>query len=83
MTRNRMTPIFPTSGSLPLSSAPERLEVRCRKCDRYGVYNRDKLIADLGDIKLPDLASKLGDCPGRAANDLCFVYFPHLSAAPE
>lgn len=66
-------------GSLSLDDLPERIEIRCRKCDRHGVYRREKLKERFPDMRLPDIARALGDCPGRAPNDQCAVYFTALA----
>ena len=61
----------------------ERLEVRCRRCERHGRPRLARLIADHGaGTGLPDLAVRLAaGCPKAEAPDLgerCFVHFPRL-----
>ena len=62
-----------------LAGRVERLEVRCRRCTRYGRPRLARLIADHGaGTALPDLAVRLAaGCPKARAPDLaerCFVY---------
>jgi hypothetical protein len=64
----------------------DRLEVRCRRCERHGRLVLARLIADHGaGTGLPDLAVRLAaGCPKAAAPDLgecCFVHFAQLLAA--
>jgi hypothetical protein len=58
----------------------DRLEVRCRRCDRYGRLQLTKLIEEHGaDMKGPELAELLAkDCPKADApwGERCWVYFP-------
>jgi hypothetical protein len=61
----------------------ERLEIRCRRCERRGRMRLARLIADHGaGTGLPDLAVRLAaDCPKAETPNLgerCFVYFPQL-----
>ena len=61
----------------------ERLEVRCRRCERHGRLRLARLIADHGaGTGLPDLAVRLSaGCPKAQALELgerCFVFFPQL-----
>ena len=50
----------------------DRLEVRCRRCERHGRLGLARLIADQGaGTGLPDLAVRLAaDCPRATAEDL-------------
>jgi hypothetical protein len=62
----------------------DRLEVRCRHCDRYGRLGLAKLIEDHGaEMMLPELAVHLarGCSQANTLNpaERCFVYFPQLS----
>ena len=64
----------------------DRLEVRCRRCDRYGRVRLAKLIEEHGDnLGLPELAVALAKgCPKADAiepGERCFVVFPQLSRA--
>ena len=65
----------------------DRLEVRCRRCERQGRLGLARLIADHGaGTGLPDLAVKLAaGCPRATAPDpaeRCFVHFPQLLGTP-
>ena len=65
----------------------DRLEVRCRRCERRGRLRLARLIADHGaGTGLPDLAVRLAaDCPKAKVPDLgerCFVHFPQLLELP-
>jgi hypothetical protein len=62
----------------------DRLEVRCRCCERYSRMRLAKLIAEHGDdLGLPELAMVLANgCPKADTlnpAEKCFVYFPQLS----
>jgi hypothetical protein len=58
----------------------DRLEVRCRYCDRYGRLRLAKLIEEHGaDMPGPELAVLLEkDCSKADApwGERCWVYFP-------
>ncbi|MFL5335344.1 MAG: hypothetical protein ACJ8H8_19705, partial [Geminicoccaceae bacterium] len=59
----------------------DRLEIRCKRCDRQGRVRLTKLIAEHGaELGLPELAVLLAaDCTKVAATnqaDRCFVHFP-------
>jgi hypothetical protein len=61
----------------------DRLEVRCRRCDRHGRRSLARLLQEHAPgMGLPDLAVILAaDCPKATATnpaDRCFVYFPQL-----
>ena len=65
----------------------DRLEVRCRRCERHGRLRLARLIADHGaGTGLPDLAVRLAaGCPKVEATDpgeRCFVHFPQLFGPP-
>ena len=65
----------------------ERLEIRCRRCERRGRMRLARLIADHGaGTGLPDLAVRLAaDCPKAETPNLgerCFVHFPQLLEVP-
>ena len=64
----------------------DRLEVRCKRCERQGRVRLARLIAEHGALGLPDLAVHLAaDCPKAAATnpaERCFVYFPQLVELP-
>jgi hypothetical protein len=65
----------------------DRLEVRCRRCERRGRLRLARLIAEHGaGTGLPDLAARLAaGCPKAETPDLgerCFVYFPQLLELP-
>jgi hypothetical protein len=67
-----------------LACRVDRLEVRCKRCDRQGRMRLTKLIAEHGaELGLPELAVLLAvDCPKVAATnqaDRCFVHFPQLA----
>jgi hypothetical protein len=61
----------------------DRLEARCRCCDRYGRVRLAKLIEEHGpDMGLPELAVVFANgCPKADTinpADRCFVFFPQL-----
>jgi hypothetical protein len=63
----------------------ERLEVRCRRCERHGRLALSRLLEEHGHgLGLPELAALLAaDCPNtRSTNptERCFVWFPQLLA---
>ena len=64
----------------------DRLEVRCKRCERQGRVRLARLIAEHGaELGLPDLAVYLAaDCPKAATNpaERCFAYFPELAGLP-
>ena len=58
----------PMSGAYHLSDYPagEPVVVTCRRCARRGTYDRDRLIAEHGDVALPSLLTILArSCTGR------------------
>ena len=66
-----------------LAGRVERLEARCRRCERHGRLRLARLIADHGaGTGLPDLAVRLAaGCPKARTPDLaerCFVHFSQL-----
>ena len=74
-------------GSVTLGDLVDRiamLEVACSRCERRGRLQVDRLIAQYGDMELPELGRVLaGDCPKAAAvsiSDRCDVFFPKLGA---
>ena len=65
----------------------DRLEVRCRRCERHGRLRLARLIADHGaGTGLPDLAARLAaGCPKAQVpepGERCFVHFPQLLELP-
>jgi hypothetical protein len=62
------------------------LEVACSRCERRGRLWVSKLIAQHGDIRLPELRYLLAsDCPRVIADrvyDRCGVHYPQLRTAP-
>lgn len=55
------------NGFLHLSDAPARIAVECSKCPRRGSYDRDRAVAQHGDVTLPTFLSILSaDCPAHA-----------------
>lgn len=53
-----------------LSDLIGRIEVRCDHCQRHGRYRVDRLLADIGDVSVPqaiDEIAKRAGCP-RAIN---------------
>jgi hypothetical protein len=63
----------------------ERLEVRCRRCERHGRLALSRLLEEHGhELGLPDLAVLLAaDCRKAGSTNLterCFVLFPQLLA---
>jgi hypothetical protein len=74
-------------GSVTLGDLVDRiamLEVACSRCKRHGRLQVDRLLAQYGDMELPELGRVLaGDCPKDAAfsiSDRCDVFFPKLGA---
>jgi hypothetical protein len=61
----------------------DRLEIRCRHCERYGRMRLAKLIEEHGaDMPGPQLAVLLAkDCPKVSApwGERCWVYFPQMT----
>lgn len=59
------------------------LEVACRRCERKGRLRVSRLIAEYGDIGLPELGSKLSEgCPKRESlpeHGRCSIYFTDLA----
>ena len=59
-------------GSVTLGDLIDRiamLEVACSRCQRRGRLQVDRLLAQYGDMELPELGCVLaGDCPKAAAN---------------
>ena len=60
------------------------LAIACRRCERRGRLQVDRLLAQYGDMELPELRLTLaGDCPKAAVvsiSDQCDIFFPQLSA---
>ena len=60
------------------------MEVACSRCKRCGRLQVDRLLAQYGDIELPELGRVLArDCRKAAAvsiSDRCDVFFPKLGA---
>ena len=58
--------------------------VTCSRRERRGRLQVDRLLAQYGDIELPQLGRVLaGDCRKAAAvsiSDRCDIFFPQLSA---
>ena len=79
---------MPMNGAYTLADVAARasmLDVGCRRCDRRGRLNVDRLIEAHGpDARLPDLKAALaGNCPKRqrqAVSDSCGVFYPGLAA---
>src|SRR6185369_13719475 len=65
-TLRRSKPSLPRGGALRLSDYPgDAVHVVCDKCERRGLYSKDRLIVRYGaEIGLPDLLN-------RIAADLC------------
>lgn len=53
-----------------LSDMIGRLEVCCETCQRHGVYRVDRLVADLGDLSVPQAMDAIAQRAGchRARN---------------
>ncbi len=65
----------------------ERLEIRCRRCERRGRTRLARLIEEHGaEMALPELGHRLAaDCPRATATDLsvrCCIYYPALVSEP-
>jgi hypothetical protein len=60
----------------------DRLEVRCRRCDRHGRMRLTKLIEEHGDdMPGPELAVRLARGYPKANapwGERCWVYFPQM-----
>ena len=70
-----------------LVGRPDKLEVRCSRCDQAGRVKLVKLMAQHGpDLPMPELAVRLAtDCPKAQATspaERCFVVFPQLPGLP-
>ena len=70
-----------------LVSRLERLEIRCRRCERRGRTRLARLIEEHGaEMALPELGHRLAaGCPRATATDLsvrCCVYYPALVSKP-
>jgi hypothetical protein len=77
MSRNSSITLRDLRGKLTM------LEVACRRCERRGRLNLERLIVEHGvDAALPELGSILaGDCPRQrsvGSYDRCGVHFPQL-----
>jgi hypothetical protein len=70
---------MPRDGALTLSDLRGRyLHINCGPCARRGRYAVAELIAAHGDAKLPDLLTRLADCPmaqGVGIHDGCKARF--------
>lgn len=44
-----------------ISDGPSQLVIMCSRCGRRGVYSRDRAIAKLGDMPLPDFLRRVVD----------------------
>ena len=73
-----------TSGAVTLADYPgDMIVLACVKCERRGVYRKDRLVAEHGpNMKLPDLRHVLAsDCP-RVRNPIgnvgCGAVCPEL-----
>ena len=74
-------------GSVTLGDLVDRIammEVACSRCKWRGRLQVDRLLAQYGDMELPELGRVLaGDCRKAAAvsiSDRCDVFFPKLGA---
>ena len=75
-----------SSGAVTLSQLLEagrdRLEIACEECNRRGVYSVRGLLAEHGDLGLPDLLAQVTrDCSRRAAvgiHNRCKANYPAL-----
>ena len=70
-----------------LAGRLDRLEVRCRRCERRGRLRLARLVADHGaGTGLPDVAARLAaDRPrveASAPGEGCLVFFPRLAEPP-
>jgi hypothetical protein len=65
-----------------MASRITMLEVACRRCERRGRLRVAGLMAQHGDMRLPELRYILaGGCPKAAVASIskrCSVYFPQL-----
>ena len=83
-TLRRSKPSLPRGGALRLSDYPgDAVHVVCDKCERRGLYSKDRLIVRYGaEIGLPDLLNRIAaDCPrvvNLLGNDLCGAHYPEL-----
>ena len=74
-------------GSVTLGDLIDRiamLEVACSRCERRGRLQVDRLLAQYGDMELPERGRVLArDCRKAAAvsiSDRCDVFFPKLGS---
>jgi hypothetical protein len=75
---NQSTPLGDHVGRIMM------VAVTCSRRERRGRLQVDRLLAQYGDIELPELGRVLaGDCRKAAAvsiSDRCDIFFPQLSA---
>ncbi|MDP2358202.1 MAG: hypothetical protein Q8M31_19365 [Beijerinckiaceae bacterium] len=76
---------MPTSGAVTVSDLIEagetHVEVACDRCDRHGSYQLARVLAEKGDIPLPDLLALVSaDCPARQSLgvEMCGAMFVGL-----
>ena len=74
-------------GSVTLGDLADQiamLEIACSRCERRGRLQVDRLLAQYGDMELPELGRVLArDCRKAAAvsiSDRCDVFFPKLGS---
>jgi hypothetical protein len=69
-------------GAHTLSEYPhEMVGLECRKCNRRGSFSKARLLAEHGDIGLPDLRSVLiTDCKGKSPNFPCVASFTGMDS---
>lgn len=75
-----MLPAMP-DGALRISDHPtDPVVIACEPCSRHGRLLKTNLIAEHGDIPLPDLLARLtAGCAGRASlSQRCHARFPDL-----
>jgi hypothetical protein len=78
---------MPRDGALTLSDLSGKyLHINCGPCGRRGRYAVAELISAYGDIKLPDLLTRLADCPmarGVGIHDRCKARFDSGDLMPN
>ena len=62
---------MPRDGSLTLAGVRSpTLSIVCEPCGRRGRYSVDRLMAQHGDVKMPDLLHTLARCPKALSTNI-------------
>lgn len=60
----------------------ERIDMDCRRCDRYGVYGRKALVKKFGAaMEFVEIRRRLAIGCDRVGSDMCEAHFPCLLQA--